>query len=138
MMSTNRFFRGFFAALREHDLTFVNTRGEAHHARFAVAVDVLREAQDAGHREAREMPLALVADPFTGRFNELDDALVRMQQGLLGAQNPFYPGIWLTLTKERAESILSSYDQTERALLESLAAAFVAEEATDAPDAQSA
>jgi hypothetical protein len=127
-MTSEQFFRAFLASLRVHDLEFVDTRNDRHHKRFQLVVDRLRAAQKEHENGAEEMPRALVSSPFTGRYQDFDDALVRLQRGLLGSQNPFYPGIRLTLSKERAERILNQLPKAQHAVIEKLADIYLGKE----------
>jgi hypothetical protein len=134
-MTSNRFFRGFLAALRINEVTYLNTVDDDHHRRFAQAVRALQEQQRRKDPAALEMPQGLVSNPFTGRFDDFDDALVRMQQGMLGAQNPYYPGIRLVLTDERAERILEAFDDDQREVFSQMAERYLDASLDDARSA---
>src|SRR5712692_3768805 len=100
-MSSDQFFRGLLAAMRLAGREFIDTRKDNHHMRFEAAMEFLAKLGGV------DMPHPFIPSPFTGTYREFDDALLQMQRGLLGAQNPFYPGIALHLSSERAQSILA-------------------------------
>jgi len=127
-LTSEQFFRAFLASLRVRNLEFVDTRNDRHHKRFQLVVDRLRMAQREHENGAKEMPRALVASPFTGRYQDFDDALVRLQRGLLGSQNPFYPGIRLTLSKRRAQRILDQLPGPQQEVIDELAGIYLGNE----------
>lgn len=120
-MKRDDFFRGLFAALRLCDQKFIITRTDAHHEAFQRVVDLLEESPPLG----ADLPDPFVPSPFTGRFRELDNALVRFQHGLLGAQNPFYPYVNLDISAARAKQILAGFSDTQQQLFLRLANAFL-------------
>jgi hypothetical protein len=119
-MTNDRFFRGFLAALSTVGHNFIVTRNDAHHKQFKAVVGLMgqlsKEAQD-------ELPV-FIPSPFSDRFRELEDALLQMQRGFLGAQNPFYPGVHLDITPERAKAILDQFSPEQRELFLRLAKAY--------------
>lgn len=119
-MTNDHFFRGFLAALRQEGLKFISTQNDAHHKKFQAVVGVLGRLSE---EEQDDLP-AFIASPFTGRFRELEDAILQMQRGFLGAQNPFYPGVHLDITTERAGAILEQFSADERELFHRLARAY--------------
>jgi hypothetical protein len=123
-MTRDDLFRGLLAALREKGIQFIDTRNDDHHSRFQSVVDVLT----AERNQFPDIPSTFVPSPFTGRYREFDDALLRLQRGLLGAQNPFYPGVNLDITLERAHKILQGYREEEKELFSRLASAYRGEE----------
>lgn len=123
-MTKDRFFTGFVAALRHQGVSFVDTRDDAHHTRFRAVVQKIRDERAAGTLGAQALPRTLMPTQVTGRYRELDEALLNMQRGLLSAPNPFYPGIELQMSPDRAERILESFDASERDALETLAESF--------------
>jgi hypothetical protein len=127
-MSLDDFFRGLLAALRLQGIEFVETRGDSHHARFRRVVETLRTRSTQFPR----LPRTFVASPFTGRYRELDEALVQLQCGFLGAQNPFYPGVHLDISEPRARHILDNYEEPEKEVFAKLAQVYAAEDAGDA------
>ena len=120
-----RFFAGFVAALRAQGVDFVETQDDSHHTRFDRVVQELREARANSEPGARGMPRTLMPTQVTGRYRELDDALLNMQRGIFSAPNPYYPGIQLKLSQDRAERILEDFDPEQRDLLTRLADRFV-------------
>lgn len=125
VLSNEEFFRAFLAALRLRGADFIDTRYDRHHARFAMTVIRLHEARARGAFAAATMPRALVPSPFTGRYREFDDALIKLQRGLLGAQNPYYPGIQLIVTPDRANAILARLPDDICQLIGELADAYL-------------
>jgi hypothetical protein len=123
-MTAERFFTGFVAALREAGVDFVDTRDDAHHKKFQAVVDRLRETRGAGQPGAARMPRTFMPTQVTGRYRELDDALLSLQRGVLSAPNPYYPGIDLKMSRDRAARRLSRFSDEERALFEELAETF--------------
>lgn len=121
-----RFFAGFVAALRARGLDFIETQDDSHHARFDRVVQALREARANSEPGVQGMPRTLMPTQVTGRYRELDDALLNMQRGVFSAPNPYYPGIQLKLSQDRAERILDDFDPDQRTLLTRLADLFVA------------
>ena len=101
-----RFFTGFVAALRARGVDFVETQDDSHHARFNRVVQALREARANAEPGAQGMPRTLMPTQVTGRYRELDEALLNMQRGIFSAPNPYYPGVQLKLSEDRAERIL--------------------------------
>jgi hypothetical protein len=74
------------------------------------------------------MPDQLVANAVTGRFRELDEALVSLQKGrLLGAQNPLYRRVDLVVSPTNAGRILDLYTEEERELFQRLAGQYTAD-----------
>lgn len=120
LMKRDDFFRGLFAALRLRGLEFVDTQEDRHHARFTKVASLLRERR----ADFPEVPQAFVPSPFTSRYRELDDALLRLQRGLLGAKNPFYPGLYLHIKQPVAQEILNEYTPEQRKLFLDLADAY--------------
>lgn len=123
-----RFFSGFVAALRAQGVDFVDTHADNHHARFNRVVKALREARAAADPGAQGMPRTLMPTQVTGRYRELDDALLNMQRGIFSAPNPYYPGVQLRLSRDRAERILKDFDPDQQRLLVQLADLFVESE----------
>ena len=121
-----RFFAGFVAALRARGVDFVETQDDSHHARFNRVVQALREARANSEPGVRGMPRSLMPTQVTGRYRELDEALLNMQRGIFSAPNPYYPGVQLKLSEDRAERILSDFDPEQRKLLARLADLFAA------------
>jgi hypothetical protein len=121
-MSQDDFFRGLLAALRLKGAQFIDTRGGLHHEHFERVVEELEEH----YIEFPELPRTFTPSPFTGRYRELDEALVQLQCGLLGAQNPFYPGVRLDISEVRAKNILMGYPEEQQQFFHKLAQAFLA------------
>lgn len=117
VMKRDDFFRGLLAALRLSGLNVITTRDDAHHEAFRHVVEVLDEIHD----DCPEIPDTFVPSPFTGRYRELDNALVRFQQGLLGAQNPFYPCVNLDITDTLAKRIMNEYTPKQQQIFTRLA-----------------
>lgn len=130
-MNKDRFFLGFFAALRAHDLDFVDTRFDRHHVRFKRVVTQLKTERTRHRAGSAKMPRALVPNPYNARYKEFDQALIKLQKGDLGAHNPHYPGVSLVMDKRRAEEILGQFDADERELFLELANTYLT---SDAPD----
>jgi hypothetical protein len=131
-MNRDDLFRGLLAALRLNGKTFIDTRNDVHHDRFRNVVAVLAECRE----QFPDVPSTFIPSPFTGRYRELDDALLRLQRGLLGAQNPFYPGVNLDISESRAERILAAFAPEQRELLLRLAAAYLGQDASALNTAQ--
>jgi hypothetical protein len=123
-ITEDRFLAGFVAALRSVGVEFVDTDEDSHHGRFDSAMEVVRDRQKAGDPGAGAMPRTLMPTPMTGRYRELDDTLLDMQRGHLSAPNPFYPGIRLKLSQERADKILGRFSEDQRAVLLAMAEVF--------------
>lgn len=120
-MNRDDFFRGLLSALRLEGLEFIDTRNDDHHARFQRVVELLKD-----HEEAFvDLPHSFFPSPFTGRYREFDDALLRLQRGLLGAQNPFYPGVNVDISENRARRILEGFPQEQRTVFRELAASYL-------------
>jgi hypothetical protein len=124
-LNESRFFAGFVAALRARGIDFVDTHDDGHHARFDRVVRTLREARASNDPAAKAMPRTFMPTQVTGRYRELDDALLNMQRGIFSAPNPYYPGIQLKLSKDRAERILEDFEPEQRELFARLADVFV-------------
>ncbi|MCY2987114.1 MAG: hypothetical protein NTY19_04500 [Planctomycetota bacterium] len=120
-MNRDDLFRGLLAALRLQGIKFIDTRNDLHHDRFRQVVELLGECA----AEFPCVPSTFIPSPFTGRYRELDDALLRLQRGLLGAQNPFYPGVNLDISESRAERILATFSPEQRELFVRLANAYL-------------
>jgi len=123
-VNESRFFTGFVAALRAKGVDFVDTHDDSHHAKFNRVVQALKEAREKADPGVRGMPRTLMPTQVTGRYRELDDALLNMQRGIFSAPNPYYPGVQLKLSKDRAERILDDFDPDQRKLLVRLADLF--------------
>ena len=126
-MTNDRFFRGFLAALREVGEEFIVTRDDTHHKKFKAVVGLLGQLNE---EQQDELP-AFIPSPFTGRFREFEDAILQMQRGFLGAQNPFYPSVNLDISPERAAAILDQFSPAERELFLRLAKAYKVEGAAN-------
>jgi hypothetical protein len=124
-MTRDDLFRGLLAALRENGVKFIDTQNDAQHSSFRRVVGLLQKCQG----EFPNIPFTFVPSPFTGRYRELDDALLRLQRGFLGARNPFYAGVNLNLSEDRAKRILNGYSPEDQELFSRLAAAFLNEDA---------
>lgn len=123
---TEDFFEGFFAALRLHEQEFVETRSNVHHERFRAVAARLERARAEKAAGAQEMPRRLRPTMATGLYSELDDALLRLQQGFGGSSpNPSYPGLKLDLTEQEAQDVLMDFSPDARTLLSHLADVFV-------------
>lgn len=120
-----RFFAGFVAALRARGIDFVETQDDSHHARFDRVVQALRDARANSEPGVQGMPRTFMPTQVTGRYRELDDALLNMQRGIFSAPNPYYPGVQLKLSQDRAQRILDDFDPEQRKLLGRLADLFV-------------
>jgi hypothetical protein len=123
-VTEDRFLAGFVAALRHEGVDFVDTHADVHHAKFDVVMDVMRQRQADGDVGALQMPRTLMPTQMTGRYRELDDALLNMQRGHLSAPNPFYPGIRIKMSNARAERTLASFAPEQRQILLQLARTF--------------
>lgn len=123
-MTGSSFFRGFFAALRKMGVTFVDTRQDLHHERFGRVAELL--SRDAGEDPGMaEMPKGWAPNMFTGRYSDFDQYLVELQDGLLGARNPIYPGVDITIRRELADRILDRYPPDQRRAFERLAQVYI-------------
>jgi hypothetical protein len=123
-MTEERFLAGFVAALRAEGQEFIDTHGDAHHRKFDDVISTLRTDRENGNPGAASLPRTLMPTQMTGRYRELDDALLNMQRGYLSAPNPFYPGIRLKLSRSRAKQILDGFTPEQREELETLARVF--------------
>ncbi len=126
-MTNDRFFRGFLAALQQVGERFIVTRDDTHHKKFKAVVGLLGQLST---EQQDELP-AFIPSPFTGRFREFEDAILQMQRGFLGAQNPFYPGVNLDISPERASAILDQFSSAERELFLRLARAYKEKDTAD-------
>jgi hypothetical protein len=126
-MTNDRFFRGFLAALREAGEKILVTKDDTHHKKFKAVAGLIGQLSE---EEQDELP-TLIPSPFTGRFRELEDAILQMQRGLLGAQNPFYPCVNLDVSAERATAILEQYSPREQELFRRLAKAYKEKRSAD-------
>lgn len=124
-MNKDRFFLGFFAALRTQEIDFIDTRHDRHHTRFRRAVSALSDAREQGIAGAQQMPRVLAPSPYNARYKEFDRALIKLQKGDLGAHNPHYPGVSLEMDMSRAHSILRKFAPSERDVFQELAAAYL-------------
>lgn len=120
-MNRDDFFRGLLSALRLDGLEFIDTRNDDHHTRFQRVVELLR----AHEADFADLPNFFFPSPFTGRYREFDDALLRLQRGLLGAQNPFYPGVNVDISENRARRILESFPQEQQTVFRRLAGVYL-------------
>jgi DNA-binding MarR family transcriptional regulator len=119
-LTSNEFFLGFFAALKKAGCLAIRTKDDDHQKRFQLLRDALPEL---GARYPSFVP-----SPFTGRVQELDDALLQLQTGVLGAKNPFYPKIDLDISDTLAARILKDLTAEDRELFQKLAEKFQAAE----------
>ena len=120
-MRREDFFQGLFAALRIRDIDFIDVRGDQHQRRFSRVAEWLDEHPDAADR----LGVCFFPSPFNGRYPDFDAELLRKQVGLLSAKNPFYPGIHLHFTPERARAILEKFPLQDQSLFTTLAEEFV-------------
>jgi hypothetical protein len=123
---TEDFFEGFFAALRLRDQRFIETRDNIHHGRFGAVARMLEHEQEQQTPGATELPQTFRPTMATSLYSELDDALLRLQQGFGSSPNPSYPGMKLTITTDQAEDLLLDFSPAARKLLIRLADAFIA------------
>lgn len=123
-MTEERFLAGFVAALRAEGQEFIDTHGDVHHKKFDAVIRTLRADRENGDPGATSLPRTLMPTQMTGRYRELDDALLNMQRGYLSAPNPFYPGIRLKLSRSRANEILNGFAPEQRDELQTLARVF--------------
>lgn len=119
-MRLDDFFQAFFAALRLQGVKSIDVRGDRHQRRFSQVAGWL----DSHPEDAERLGICFFPSPFNGRYADFDAELLKNQVGLLGAKNPFYPGIDLQFTPERAEDILQHTDPENRELFGKLARAF--------------
>jgi hypothetical protein len=122
---TDDFFEGFFAVLRLRDQEFVETRDNVHHERFRAVASLLQRVR-ADHLDGSdELPRAFKPTMATGLYSELDDALLRFQQGYGRSPNPSYPGLKLVLTNQQAQDVLLDFSPAAQKLLGRVADAFL-------------
>lgn len=120
-MRLEDFFQAFFAAVRLRGVEFIDTRGDQHQRHFSRVAEWLDNHPDVSDR----LGICFFPSPFNGRYADFDAALLEKQVGLLGAKNPFYPGINLQFTPQRAEAILERCDANDRAVFNKLAEIFL-------------
>lgn len=124
-MTKLQFFEAFVAAVRAQGDTAVVTDNDLHHASFAEALKLLKTARESGSAELEALPRGLVGDEITGRFPELDSALARLQfDRYVGASNPHYRRVQLTLDPQTAEGILALYTPSQRDVIRDMARVF--------------
>lgn len=124
-MTNQQFFEAFVAALRARGETSVVTEHDLHHKSFADALNVLKTARVTDEPGSRKLPRGFVGDEITGRFPELDFALSSLQfPRYIGAQNPTYRRVQLTLDRDTARQILQLYPKDQRELIERMATVF--------------
>jgi hypothetical protein len=122
---TEQFFDGFVAALRLNGVQFVKTADGVHHDRFRGVAQVLERLQEDGADGMEELPLLFRPTPSTGFYGELDDALIRMQDGMGSSPNPYYPGLKLALGEDQARDVLLEFSESAREILDQLAKVWV-------------
>jgi len=123
-----RFFRGFMATLRSRGESNITTLDDDHQRRFANVVSKYKEHRALKREDLRDLPAFFSKSQITGRYKELDDALLLLQNGLLGAQNPYYPEVKFGCSPVVAKSILERYSSIERELFEELAETYLNEQ----------
>jgi len=124
-MRSEKFFRGFVAALRMQGETEIVTKGDAHHRTLDAVVERLEEIRRAKKPGAEEVPDVLVPREITGRYRAWDSALVTLQRGrLLAGRNPTYPIVEILFDKEEAKRLLERYTPEQRAIFAELAEAY--------------
>lgn len=114
-MRLDQFFRGFLLAVRASGVTYLKTRGNDHHKRFSLVVAALAKIDDPD--------LASFARTFRpnmlGLYRELDGAVLRAQDLVLGANNPSYVGLTYKISQETADEILQKmFSEHKRAFAE--------------------
>lgn len=120
-----RFFRGFMATLFVQGERFISTQDDEHQQKFDRVVQSYREYRRlASAGDLANFPAFFSKSKITGRYKELDDALLQLQQGLLGAQNPYYTSVKFGCSEVVAESVLNSYSEAEKQLLARLASTY--------------
>lgn len=120
-----RFFRGFMATLRARGEDSITTMDDDHQRRFANVVIKYKEHRALKRDDMKDLPAFFSKSQITGRYKELDDALLLLQNGLLGAQNPYYPEVKFGCSPSTAQSILEIYSLNERELFLELADAYL-------------
>lgn len=125
--NSDRFFKGLLASLRLHGAKYISVLHDRHHDCFDRVVISYREAIGEGSESFDNFPKIFPKSPVTGKYRDLDEALLRLQHGMLGAQNPFYPSVEINFSESFAESVLAKFETNERKLLDKLAAEFVEE-----------
>lgn len=133
-MRLDQFFRGFLLAVRASGVDYLKTRGNEHHKRFALVVAALATTEDP--------ELAQFARTFRpnmlGLYRELDGAVLRAQDLVLGANNPSYVGLTYKISKETADEILQKMFSQHKAAFTELAAVFNKTKKTEMPESVAA
>jgi hypothetical protein len=125
-MRLEDFFQALFAAIRVEGAEFIDVRGDQHQRRFSHVAEWLSQHPE----EAERIGICFFPSPYNGRYAEFDAELLNSQAGLLGARNPFYPGIHLQFSSHRAKEILEARPAEDRKLFSELAQAFLRSGAT--------
>jgi hypothetical protein len=119
-MGVEDFFQALFAALLHDGVKSIDTRDGQHQERFQRVAEYLDEHAEAADR----LGVCFFPSPYNGRFAEFDSELLKQQVGLLGAQNPFYPGVHLQFSQETADAILNDLAPEDRIFFEELSRRF--------------
>lgn len=108
----------------------IETREQRHQTRFdrvAQAYQELRASLPSGAIE--KFPRYFRRSPITGSYKDFDDALISLQNGLMGAQNPYYFSVGINCSTWLAERIVSEFSPEEQRVLERLVGEFLADDA---------
>ncbi len=124
------FFAGLIAALRLHDVEFIETRANVHHRQFDRVVKELETLSRTNAPGTGSLPAVFRPTIATGLYGEWDDALLALQQGFGSSPNPSYLGLKLVLTKREAADVLADFDPEARQILDHLAAVYSGEVAS--------
>lgn len=99
----DRAFAAVLAALAEQGLEYMSAGVDVLHRCFAAALTVLRSDD-----ELRPLFKRFRPDPVSGRFEELDRAIIRAEQfGIVQFPNPSYTRVRVALSPGDMESLLA-------------------------------
>lgn len=117
-MTYERFFKGFFAALRFFGMQLMFPGTGSHYIKFSAVIHILGKLPD----EWRTRFPLFVRNPGTGRFDELNAALLKMDGSYLTLEGP---SAKINLTFELARQVLGQFPDMERRILRMCAVAYL-------------
>jgi hypothetical protein len=121
----DRFYKGLMVALRAQGEEYVSTFQNEHHTRFARVAHVYKERRKLGGGCFNDFPAFFQKSAISSQYRGLEEALLYLQHGVLGAQNPFYSSVKFGCTAEQAARVLvEEFSDSEQVLLRELALVF--------------
>ena len=134
----DRFFKGFLATMVLNGATVIETQEQRHQARFDRVARRYQDLRSSLEPQAvASFPKYFGRSPITGSYKDFDDALISLQNGLMGAQNPYYVSVGISCSDWLAKNIVEDYSPAEKQVLAVLVSTYLADDdMVETPDPQ--